>query len=126
MLESGSFSSIDVAEELESKLVDEVQSNLDDAILIVGGFDGFSWLSSLDSYSPSSDLMKSLRSMTFVRSYASTTTFYGELYIFGGVDGNSWFNTGIDNNVCMLVLIFIFILINLFLLISSSSSFFFP
>ncbi|CBI25412.3 unnamed protein product, partial [Vitis vinifera] len=91
-LESGSVSSIGVVEALEPELLNEPQSSLDDSILIVGGFDGFSWLSDLDSYSPALDLMKSLRPMTFVRSYASVAKLDGELYIFGGVDGNSWYN----------------------------------
>ena len=98
MLESGSFSSIGVAEAPQSKLVDEPHT-----ILLMGGFDGFSWLSNLDSYSPSLDLMISLRPMTYVRSYASVTKLYGELYIFGGVDGNSWYNTGISCSVCVCV-----------------------
>ncbi|KAH7855739.1 hypothetical protein Vadar_028277 [Vaccinium darrowii] len=63
---------------------------IDDSILIVGGFDGCSWLSALDSYSPSKDTMKSLKPMTFVRSYASQATLNGELYVFGGVDGDMW------------------------------------
>ena len=98
-LESGSVSSIGVVEALEPELLNEPQSSLDDSILIVGGFDGFSWLSDLDSYSPALDLMKSLRPMTFVRSYASVAKLDGELYIFGGVDGNSWYNIGIGCNV---------------------------
>ncbi|KAI7992850.1 Kelch-like protein 12 [Camellia lanceoleosa] len=68
---------------------------IDDSILIVGGFDGSSWLSALGSYSPSRDTMKSLRSMTFVCSYVSTATLNGELYIFGGGDCDIWHDTGI-------------------------------
>ncbi|KAI7990592.1 Kelch-like protein 2 [Camellia lanceoleosa] len=66
---------------------------IDDSILIVGGFDGSSWLSALGSYSPSRDTMKSLRSMIFVRSYASAAILNGELYIFGGRDRDIWHDT---------------------------------
>ncbi|KAF7148494.1 hypothetical protein RHSIM_Rhsim03G0148200 [Rhododendron simsii] len=66
---------------------------VDDSILIVGGFDGCSWLSTLDSYSPSEDRMKSLKPMTCVRSYASQATLNGELYVLGGVDGDMWHDT---------------------------------
>lgn len=71
---------------------------VDDSILIVGGFDGCSWLSTLDSYSPSEDTMKSLKPMTCVRSYASQATLNGELYVLGGVDGDMWHDTGINCN----------------------------
>ncbi|KAE9465166.1 hypothetical protein C3L33_02942, partial [Rhododendron williamsianum] len=66
---------------------------VDDSILIVGGFDGCSWLSTLDSYSPSEDTMKSLKPMTCVRSYASQATLNGDLYVLGGVDGDMWHDT---------------------------------
>ncbi|XAR65988.1 hypothetical protein NMG60_11012019 [Bertholletia excelsa] len=72
---------------------DEPHLEIDDSVLIVGGFDGFSWLSALDSYSLSRDTMKSLKPMTFARSYASAATLNDELYIFGGVDGNIWHDT---------------------------------
>lgn len=42
--------------------------------------------------------MKSLKPMTFVRSYASQATLNGELYVFGGVDGDMWHDTGIRYN----------------------------
>ena len=79
------------------KTCDELRPKID-SILIVGGFDGSSWLSALDSYSPLLDTMKSLKPMTSVRSYASAATLNGELYIFGGVDGDMWHDTGINCN----------------------------
>ncbi|XP_057980218.1 uncharacterized protein LOC131166019 isoform X2 [Malania oleifera] len=87
------FSSSVHVEGRECELVVEASANLHESILIVGGFDGFSWLSDLNSYSPSLDLMKSLRPMNFVRTYASAAKLNGELYIFGGVDGDLWYDT---------------------------------
>ncbi|XVE78873.1 hypothetical protein DITRI_Ditri14bG0013200 [Diplodiscus trichospermus] len=65
----------------------------DSSICIVGGFDGSSWLSSLDIYSFSQDQMGTCTSMSFLRSYSSATKFSGELYLLGGVDGNFWYDT---------------------------------
>ncbi|XP_058110442.1 uncharacterized protein LOC131253465 isoform X2 [Magnolia sinica] len=62
-------------------------------IYLLGGYDGISWLSALDSYSPSKDIMTSLRPMSSARSYASAATLNGNLYIFGGGDGRSWYDT---------------------------------
>ncbi|GMH13315.1 hypothetical protein Nepgr_015156 [Nepenthes gracilis] len=91
-LESGSsLSSGHVREEeLEKSL-----SPLHDSILIVGGYNGSSWLSALDSYSPSHDLMESLKPMRSLRSYASAAILNDELYVFGGGDGSGtlWHDT---------------------------------
>ncbi|PSS33273.1 Kelch-like protein [Actinidia chinensis var. chinensis] len=92
LLESRSLSSIGHVQEAVLKTCDELRPK-NDSILIVGGFDGSSWLSALDSYSPLLDTMKSLKPMTSVRSYASAATLNGELYIFGGVDGDTWHDT---------------------------------
>ncbi|CAL5366436.1 unnamed protein product [Camellia sinensis] len=93
VLESGSLSSIGHVQDAVIETCNEPPPKIDDSILIVGGFDGSSWLSALGSYSPSRDTMKSLKSMTFVRSYASAATLNGELYIFGGGDGDIWHDT---------------------------------
>ncbi|KAK2981775.1 hypothetical protein RJ640_010292, partial [Escallonia rubra] len=71
----------------------EVQLDLDDSIFLVGGYDGVSHLSTFKSYSPSQDVIKSLRPMNSVRSYTSVAELNGELYIFGGGNGNSWYDT---------------------------------
>ncbi|KAF7149330.1 hypothetical protein RHSIM_Rhsim03G0148100 [Rhododendron simsii] len=86
LLESGLLPQIGHVQEAVIKTID-------DTILLVGGFDGCSWLSALDSYSPSQDTMKSLKPMTFPRSYASAATLDGELYVFGGVDAGTWHET---------------------------------
>ncbi|GAB2270631.1 hypothetical protein Dimus_005512 [Dionaea muscipula] len=77
-------------EESEKSLI-----QLEDSILIVGGYNGLSWLSALDSYSPSQDLLKCLQPMPFLRSYASAAKLNSELYVFGGSDGTGtlWYDT---------------------------------
>ncbi|XP_073146330.1 uncharacterized protein [Henckelia pumila] len=70
-----------------------VKSRVDELVFIVGGFDGCSWLPDLSSYCPSQDLVKSLFSMTTVRSYASAAKLNGEIYMFGGVHGGVWYDT---------------------------------
>lgn len=84
-----------------SKLVDEsldkfVKQYLcsEDAIYLIGGFDGRCWLSALDSFSPSLDIMTPLKSMSTAREYASAVSLDGNLFIFGGRSGSSWFDTG--------------------------------
>ncbi|KAK3032867.1 hypothetical protein RJ639_037044 [Escallonia herrerae] len=71
----------------------EVQLDLDDSIFLVGGYDGVSHLSTFKSYSPSQDVIKSLKPMNSVRSYTSVAELNGELYIFGGGNGISWYDT---------------------------------
>ncbi|KAJ8438846.1 LOW QUALITY PROTEIN: hypothetical protein Cgig2_023038 [Carnegiea gigantea] len=50
-------------------------------ILLVGGFDGFSWLPDLDFYIPSEDVKRSLEPMSSVRSYVSAVTLNYGLYV---------------------------------------------
>ncbi|XVF19255.1 hypothetical protein REPUB_Repub11eG0094300 [Reevesia pubescens] len=97
MLETGFVSrcvKVDDFEEEEFQSVDKLPRPACDAsICMVGGFDGCSWLSTLDIYSSSQDLMRTWTSMSLLRSYASAAKFSGELYILGGVDGNLWYDT---------------------------------
>nr|XP_043622442.1 kelch repeat and BTB domain-containing protein F47D12.7-like [Erigeron canadensis] len=65
----------------------------DDAILLVGGYDGASWLSTLDCYSPLQNLNKSLNPMNNERSHAAVSKLDGELYVFGGGTRGQWFDT---------------------------------
>lgn len=75
-------------------------SNLDSteaAILLLGGFDGYSesGLSSVQSYFPSRNVVKAHSSMTSIRSNASVAKLDGKVYVFGGDEGgNGWTNTG--------------------------------
>lgn len=68
----------------------------EESVMIVGGFDGDSWLADLSLYSPHEDHFISLRPMTFKRSYASAAKLNGELYIFGGVFNDVWYDTGMN------------------------------
>ncbi|KAI7752707.1 hypothetical protein M8C21_010682 [Ambrosia artemisiifolia] len=74
------------------RLADEI-SLVDDPILLVGGFDGVSWLSSLDCYTPSQNLTKSLSPMNTERCYAAVSKLDGELFVFGGGTCGQWFDT---------------------------------
>ena len=95
MLESICSPSISLVEQTVNESFDEMNIDPDDLIFLVGGCDGGSWLSSLDSYSPSQDMKKSLSPMTRPRSYASVAMLNGELYVFGGGNGSEWYDTGI-------------------------------
>ncbi|KAL6980769.1 hypothetical protein U1Q18_022407 [Sarracenia purpurea var. burkii] len=88
LLESRPLSSVGHFQDAVINSCDEPCSKINDSILILGGFDGSSWLSALASYSPSQDTMKALKSMTSVCSYASAATLNGELFVFGGVHGD--------------------------------------
>ncbi|KAG8377082.1 hypothetical protein BUALT_Bualt09G0131400 [Buddleja alternifolia] len=72
---------------------DESHLNLDDSILIVGGYDGVTWLSALHSFSPSHDVLRSLEPMSCARSYTSVARLGGELYVFGGGQNSTWYDT---------------------------------
>lgn len=93
-LESGPSTRINHVE-VEYEPLHGSDSNIDESVLIVGGFDGSSWLLAMGSYSPSRDQMESLSAMTFVRQYTSAAKSNGELYIFGGVFGDHCYDTGI-------------------------------
>ncbi|KAM3216902.1 kelch-like protein 4 isoform X1 [Capsicum annuum] len=62
-------------------------------IFLTGGYDGVSWLSALDSYLPSFDVLNSLKPMNSVRAYASVAKLSGEFYVFGGGTGSLWYDT---------------------------------
>ncbi|GMI73413.1 hypothetical protein HRI_001010600 [Hibiscus trionum] len=97
MLETGFVSrctEVDNFEEEKFQLVDDQPHPACDAsICLVGGFDGCSWLSALDIYFSSQDMMRTWTSMSFLRSYSSAAKFNDELYILGGVDCNLWYDT---------------------------------
>nr|XP_016461932.1 PREDICTED: uncharacterized protein LOC107785206 isoform X2 [Nicotiana tabacum] len=67
--------------------------NFEESVVIVGGYDGSSWLPSLDSYFPLHDRVETLSPMTFSRSHASSVKLNGEIFVLGGVYGDVWFNT---------------------------------
>ncbi|KAK1365556.1 DCD domain-containing protein [Heracleum sosnowskyi] len=67
--------------------------DLDELIFLVGGYNGKTYLSSLDAYLPSQNKMKPLMPMSVVRSLSSVAMLNGELYAFGGGDGSEWYTT---------------------------------
>ncbi|GAB4857293.1 hypothetical protein Ancab_015201 [Ancistrocladus abbreviatus] len=73
--------------------LDKQQFGIEDIIFLVGGYDGESWLSSLDLYSPSRDIIKLKRPLLTVRSYTAVANLNGHLYVVGGGDGEVWYDT---------------------------------
>ena len=65
----------------------------EDVIYLIGGFDGISFLSSLDSFSPSLDILTPLKPMTAGKSYTSAVALDGKIFVLGGGDGACWFDT---------------------------------
>lgn len=72
----------------------EPRLDIDELIFLVGGYNGKTYLSSLDAYLPSENKMKSLTPMSAVRSLASVSMLSRELYAFGGGNGSEWYTTG--------------------------------
>ncbi|KAF9594703.1 hypothetical protein IFM89_034488 [Coptis chinensis] len=65
----------------------------DERIFLLGGYDGNTWLSALDCYSPSHDTVSSLRPMITLRSHAAAAVLNGHIFIFGGGNGDMWYDT---------------------------------
>ncbi|KAL3753522.1 hypothetical protein ACJRO7_000859 [Eucalyptus globulus] len=82
-----------VPEEIQSSEELELDLDFKNSIIIVGGYDGSSWLSAVYSYFPSHNVVKSLTPMNFIRAYASVAKFKEDLFVFGGGDGESWYDT---------------------------------
>ncbi|KAL2330659.1 hypothetical protein Fmac_018240 [Flemingia macrophylla] len=64
-----------------------------DSLFLIGGFDGKSWLATIDLYCTSQNMTKSLQPMSSVRSYASVVRLNDEIYVFGGGNGYVWYDT---------------------------------
>lgn len=69
--------------------------NLEDIILLVGGYDGKFYLLLLDFYFLSEDIIKFLRLMSSVRLYISVAKLNGYFYVIGGENGFLWYDIGI-------------------------------
>ncbi|XP_058182748.1 uncharacterized protein LOC131300782 isoform X2 [Rhododendron vialii] len=93
VLESRLHPSVAHVEEMAVEPFNDLDLDLDELIFLVGGYDGASWLSALDSYSPSHDVIKSLKPMNCIRSYSSVARLNGELYVFGGGNGSLWYDS---------------------------------
>nr|XP_023903305.1 ring canal kelch protein-like isoform X1 [Quercus suber]XP_023903306.1 ring canal kelch protein-like isoform X1 [Quercus suber] len=79
-----------------SEVIDELHLDHNESVFLAGGYDGKSWLSSLDSYYPSHDVIKSLKPMNCARSYFSAAQLNNDLYVFGGgsgQDSSKWYDT---------------------------------
>ncbi|PON80905.1 BTB-kelch protein [Trema orientale] len=68
----------------ESESRNDSHPSLEESVLLVGGYDGSSWLSAIDCYQPSLGYMESRSSTRLVHKYASAVNLNGEVYVFGG------------------------------------------
>lgn len=80
-----------------------------ESVFLLGECDGESWLSSLNLYTPSSDIITSLKPMETARSYAPATKLNGDIYVLGGVDSETTlcYDTGRDTTNMYFVLFFL-------------------
>ncbi|CAN6469687.1 unnamed protein product [Victoria cruziana] len=72
---------------------DTTTSCFEEAIYLIGGYDGTSWLPKLDLYAPKCSSILSLPSMSSPRSYAGVVSLHGCIYAIGGGVGSSWYDT---------------------------------
>lgn len=75
------------------KSMAELHLDPKDSLFLIGGFDGKSWLATIDLYCTSQNVTKSLVPMSSVRSYASVARLNDEIYVFGGGNGYVWYDT---------------------------------
>ncbi|KAK2414788.1 DCD (Development and Cell Death) domain protein [Trifolium repens] len=81
---------------VEETLIDPIaELHLDarDSFFLIGGSDGESPLAAMDMYCTSQNVIKSLKPMSCLRSYASVVELNGEIYVFGGGDDCVWFDS---------------------------------
>lgn len=74
-----------------------------DSLFLIGGFDGRSWLATMDLYCTSQSVTKPLKPMNSVRSYASVVRLNSEIYVFGGGNGCVWYDTGMRFYLCFTI-----------------------
>ncbi|CAL5406226.1 unnamed protein product [Camellia sinensis] len=96
MLECTSHPSVVCVDEMATESVNDPESDLDELIYLVRGYNGVSWLSALDSYSLTTDVIKSIKPMNHGCAYVSIAWLNGELYVFGGGNGSLWVDTVIN------------------------------
>lgn len=77
-----------------------------DSLFLLGGFDGKSWLATMDLYCTSQSAIKPCKPMNSVRSYASVVRLNGEIYVFGGGNGYNWYDTGVRSSCAFHLFIF--------------------
>ncbi|KAI4353465.1 hypothetical protein L6164_002413 [Bauhinia variegata] len=93
ILESACNHSVMHNEKRVIQLSDDLHLDSKESLFLIGGFDGESPLASMDLYCPSQNVIKPLKPMSTVRSYASVAQLNGDIYIFGGGDGTLWYDT---------------------------------
>ncbi|CAL0328315.1 unnamed protein product [Lupinus luteus] len=71
----------------------ELHLNPKDSIYLIGGFNGESWFKTMDMYSTSQKVVKSLKPMNSVHSYTSVVQLNGEIFVIGGGNGHVWCET---------------------------------
>ncbi|KAE9622261.1 putative development/cell death domain, kelch-type beta propeller [Lupinus albus] len=64
-----------------------------DSLYLIGGFNGESWFKSMDMYSTSQKVIKSVKPMNSVRSCTSAVQLNGEIFVIGGGNGHVWYET---------------------------------
>ncbi|MED6158210.1 hypothetical protein PIB30_030715 [Stylosanthes scabra] len=74
-------------------LVIRSESSVEESILIVGGYNGLTYVSTLECYCPTNDLLETLCPMSSVRSYTASVKLNGEVYVIGGLQDNLWCDT---------------------------------
>uniref|UniRef100_A0ACD5TR57 Uncharacterized protein n=1 Tax=Avena sativa TaxID=4498 RepID=A0ACD5TR57_AVESA len=80
--------------EYSAALLGETRNNVEGpSIFLIGGHNGYTSLPSLDSFYPTTDRLVPLRPMSSGRAYAAVAAFNDHLFVFGGGDGDSWYNT---------------------------------
>ncbi|CAL5351360.1 unnamed protein product [Camellia sinensis] len=101
MLECTSHPSVVCVDEMAMESVNDPKPDLDELIYLIGGYNGVLWLSALDSYSPTTDVIKSVKPMNHGRAYVSIASLNGELYgsLAGATLNNVIFAMGGANGV---------------------------
>lgn len=72
-------------------------------VYLMGGFNGTEWLGSVDRYRPSRDEWEVVAPMSAKRSYAASAVLDGMVYVFGGGEGQLWYDTGEGRGLCFWV-----------------------
>ncbi|KAF9617859.1 hypothetical protein IFM89_039053 [Coptis chinensis] len=93
LLESQLKISTTCVNETVAEPFDELRLSGEELIFLLGGYDGYSFLSAVDCYSPSKDIVRSLQPMSAIRSQAAVAALDGHIYIFGGGNRDLWYDT---------------------------------
>lgn len=71
------------------------KKDLEKELCLVGGFNGHSWLTSLELYSPTLNQLETVGPLNCIRSYCALANLNSELFLLGGFSGDMWHNAGI-------------------------------